>query len=149
VPELPALPDPAPTSDQSELLLAWLGLQRDSVLRKLADLDETRARWTPDGALLPILGIVNHLTHVEWRWTAGMLLGEPTSRSAAEFRPGPELTVAEAVLRYRAGPGDRPPGAHAALGTADDRRQRPGPALGAAAPDRGDGAARPTRRRDP
>ena len=101
MPELPELPDPAPTSDERELLLAWLGHLRTSIVRKLADLDEEQARWTPEGALIPLLGIVNHLTHVEWRWTAGTMLGEPTSRSEAEFRPGPELTVGEAVTRYR------------------------------------------------
>jgi uncharacterized damage-inducible protein DinB len=101
VPELPELPDPAPTADERELLLAWLDHQRTAIVRKLADLDEEQSRWTPDGALISLLGIVNHLTHVEWRWTAGMMLGEPTSRSEAEFRPGPELTVGEVVARYR------------------------------------------------
>jgi uncharacterized damage-inducible protein DinB len=101
VPELPELPDPAPTADERELLLAWLDHLRTSIVRKLADLDEEQARWTPDGALIPLLGIVNHLTHVEWRWTSGSMLGESTSRSEAEFRPGPELTVGEAVIRYQ------------------------------------------------
>src|SRR3954470_13674539 len=101
VPELPPLPDPAPSSDERVLLLAWLAHQRNSVLRKLADLDEEQARWTPADALIPLLGIVNHLTQVEWRWTAGMMLGESTSRSEAEFRPGPEVTVGTAVTRYR------------------------------------------------
>jgi hypothetical protein len=101
VPELPELHDPPPASDERELLLAWLAHERTAILRKVEDLDDAQARWTPDGALLPLLGIVNHLTHVEWRWTAGMMLGESTSRSEAEFRPGPELTVADAVARYR------------------------------------------------
>jgi hypothetical protein len=102
VPELPELPDPAATGDERELLLAWLDHLRTAIVRKVADLDETRARWTPDGALIPLLGIVNHLTHVEWRWIDGKMLGEPTSRSEAEFRPGPELSVADAVRRYEA-----------------------------------------------
>ena len=101
MPQLPELPDPAPTADERELLLGWLGHLRTSIMRKVADLDEEQARWTPDGALIPLLGIVHHLTHVEWRWTDGELLGAPTSRSDAEFRPGPELTVAQAVERYR------------------------------------------------
>jgi hypothetical protein len=101
VPALPELPDPAPRSDERELLLAWLAHQRISILRKVEDLDESQARWTPHGALIPLLGIVNHLTQVEWRWTSGSMLGEPTSRSEAEFRPGPELTVEDAVARYR------------------------------------------------
>ena len=101
MPELPELPDPAPTADERELLLAWLAHQRAAILRKVADLDEAQARWTPESALIPLLGIVNHLTRVEWRWLDGAMLGEPITRSDEEFRPGPELTVAAAVANYR------------------------------------------------
>jgi len=60
------------------------------------------ARWTPNGKLISLLGIVNHLTHVEWRWIDGAMRREETSRSDAEFRPGDELSVAAAVAAYRA-----------------------------------------------
>ncbi|WP_346623660.1 DUF664 domain-containing protein [Blastococcus montanus] len=93
-------PAPAPDPDERELLLAWLDHLRESVLRKLEDLDEQQARRRPDG-LLPVLGVVNHLTHVEWRWIDGAMGGAEVSRSEAEFSPGPELTVSEAVRRYR------------------------------------------------
>jgi uncharacterized damage-inducible protein DinB len=101
VPELADLPEPSPTSDERELLLGWLDYLRISILRKLEDLDEEQARWTPEGALISLLGIVNHLTQVEWRWMDGTMLGADTSRSEAEFMPGPELTVADAVAGYR------------------------------------------------
>src|SRR4051794_24675577 len=100
MPELKDTPQPHPTSDERELLLGWLDHVRRSLLRKFDGLSEEQARWTPDGALLPLIGIVNHLTHVEWRWLDGKMLGVETSRSEAEFRPGPELTVAEAAARY-------------------------------------------------
>ncbi len=100
------MPEPAqsppPIADERELLLAWLAYLRGAVLRKAEDLTEEQARWTPAGALIPVLGVVDHLTHVEWRWLDGVMLGAPTSRSEAEFRPGPELTVADACARYRA-----------------------------------------------
>ena len=67
------------------------------MLRKVDGLTDADARWTPDGRLIPLLGIVNHLTHVEWRWIDGGMLGQETSRSEAEFRPGPELTLESAV----------------------------------------------------
>jgi uncharacterized damage-inducible protein DinB len=102
VPELPDSPQPAATDDERELLLSWLAYLRAGILRKVADLDEEQARWTPDGALLPLLGVVNHLTQVEWRWMDGTMLGAETSRSEAEFHPGPETTVAEVCARYRA-----------------------------------------------
>ena len=99
--ELPELPEPPPSADERELLLAWLDHLRTSIVRKLEDLDEEQARWTPEGALIPLLGVVNHLTCVEWRWTDGMMLGKPTARDEEEFRPGPELTVADAIAGYR------------------------------------------------
>jgi hypothetical protein len=101
MPELSDTPQPPPTADERELLLGWLDHLRTSILRKLEGLSEEQARWTPAGALLPLIGIVNHLTHVEWRWLDGKMLGAETSRSEAEFRPGPELTASDAAARYR------------------------------------------------
>lgn len=92
---------PAGTPDERELLLRWLGYLRGAVLRKVEGLGEDEARWTPDGALTSLLGIVNHLTHVEWRWVDGGMLGHDVSRSEEEFHPGPELTVPAAVAAYR------------------------------------------------
>ncbi len=79
----------------------WLRFLRGAVLRKLAGLNDEQAHWRPDGALISLLGIVNHLTRVEWRWIDGGMLGHPTSRTEAEFSPGPELTVADAAATYR------------------------------------------------
>ena len=92
---------PPGTQDERELFLSWLAFLRGNVIRKIEGLSEQQARWTPGSALLPLLGIVNHLTRVEWRWIDGEMLGAEVSRSEAEFRPGPELTVAAAVDAYR------------------------------------------------
>jgi uncharacterized damage-inducible protein DinB len=92
---------PQATADERELLLNWLDYLRGAVIRKVEGLSGTDARWTPDGALIPLLGVVNHLTHVEWRWIDGGMLGRPVSRTEAEFRPGPELTVPAALAAYR------------------------------------------------
>ena len=97
----PGTPYPPGNRDERELLLSWLAFLRASVIRKVEGLSEQDARWTPGDALLPLLGIINHLTRVEWRWIDGELLGAEVSRSEAEFRPGPELTVAAAVDAYR------------------------------------------------
>ena len=101
MPPLRELPEPAPIGNEAELVLAWLDHLRESILRKVEDLDERQARWRPEGALIPLLGIVHHLTQVEWRWIDGAMRGEQVSRSEAEFAPGPELTVADAARRYR------------------------------------------------
>jgi len=97
----PAPDVPVGTPDERELYLRWLAYLRGAVLRKVDGLSEADARWTPDGRLIPLLGVVNHLTHVEWRWIDGGMLGRDVSRSEAEFRPGPGLTVARAVDAYR------------------------------------------------
>jgi uncharacterized damage-inducible protein DinB len=97
----PETPWPPPLADERELLLAYLTRLRTSLLRKVEDLTEQQARWTPEGGLICLLGVVNHLTHVEWRWIDGAMLGAAVSRSEAEFHPGQELTVGEAVARYR------------------------------------------------
>ena len=92
---------PAGQADERESYLTWLAYLRGAVLRKLHGLTDEQARWHPDGALLPLLGIVNHLTHVEWRWVDGGFLGVDVTRSEEEFQPGPELTVAQAEAAYR------------------------------------------------
>ena len=92
---------PTGNPDERELLLSFLGFLRGAVLRKIGGVTDEQARWTPDGGLIPLVGIVNHLTHVEWRWIDGGIRGEQTSRSEEEFHPDPQLTVAAAVAAYR------------------------------------------------
>jgi uncharacterized damage-inducible protein DinB len=91
---------PVGTLDERELLLRWLGYLRGAVLRDVAGLTDEQARWRPDGRLICLLGIVNHLTHVEWRWIDGGFSGAETSRSEEEFAPGPDLTLEAAVRAY-------------------------------------------------
>lgn len=94
-------PFPTGSPDERELLLQWLAFLRGAVARKVDGVSDEDARWTPDGKLISLLGIVNHLTHVEWRWIDGAMFGAATSRSEDEFSPGPELTVAAALEAYR------------------------------------------------
>jgi uncharacterized damage-inducible protein DinB len=94
-------PFPAGNPDERELLLSWLGFLRGAVLRKIDGLSDDDARWTPDGQLISLLGIVNHLTKLEWRWIDGAMRGEQTSRDQSEFYPDAELTVVDAVRAYR------------------------------------------------
>jgi hypothetical protein len=79
---------PTSNPDERELLLS------------VADED---ARWTPDDRLISLLGIVNHLTHVEWRHIDCAMLNREVSRSEAEFSPDAELSLDAAVLAYRRG----------------------------------------------
>lgn len=92
---------PVGMPDERELLLQWLNFLRESVIGKLDGLTDEQGRWRPDGKLISLLGIVNHLTHVEWRWIDGSMLGREVSRTEEEFSPGPELSVQAAVAAYR------------------------------------------------
>ncbi len=92
---------PTGHSDEREVYLDWLRYLRSAVLRKLEGLTDEDARWRPDGALIPLLGIVNHLTHVEWRWIDGGMRGAQVARSEEEFSPGPAVTLSTAIAAYR------------------------------------------------
>jgi uncharacterized damage-inducible protein DinB len=92
---------PTGTPDEIELHLRWLAFLRGAVLRKATGVTDDQARWRPDGKLLPLLGLVNHLTHVEWRWIDGAMLGRPTGKDEDEYFPGPELTIEAAIRAYR------------------------------------------------
>lgn len=91
---------PAGHPDERELLLQWLRHLRGAVLRKVADLDDDDVRWRPDGRLVPLLGIVRHLTNVERRWIDGGFLGAEVSRADDELLEVGEITLDAAVQRY-------------------------------------------------
>jgi len=88
-----------PSPDERELLLRFLDRQRQEVVATAAGLTDDQARWTPEGRLLPIVGVVNHLTHVEWRWIEGRYLGREFPSRADEFAIE-GLGVEEACERY-------------------------------------------------
>jgi hypothetical protein len=91
---------PAPSSDEREHLLGFAGWQRAQVVATTNGLSEDDLRWTPGGRLLPIIGIINHLTHMEWRWVEGRYLGSEFPPRTDEFVVGPETTGADAIDAY-------------------------------------------------
>jgi Protein of unknown function (DUF664) len=92
---------PVGSPDEKVVLLQWLDYLRGAVIRNTLGLDDARARWTPDGRLISVLGIVRHLTNVEWRWIDGGFGGAEVSRSEVEFDPTLDVTLEEAVAAYR------------------------------------------------
>ena len=80
-----------PTGGQDEkgLLLQRLGYLRGAVLRNAEGLDDAEARWTPEGKLIPLLGIVHHLTRVEWRWIDGGFRGAQLVALRTSFGSAP------------------------------------------------------------
>ncbi len=92
---------PVDNADERELLLQWLGYLREAVLRDADGLDDEQARWRPEGRLISIAGVINHLTRLEWRWIDGAFHGAVVNRTESEFAPGSELSLDAAVLAYR------------------------------------------------
>jgi hypothetical protein len=97
------LPGPMnPSSDEREVVLTYLRAKRGDVVRSAEGLDEDQLRWTPDGRLLPIIGIINHLTHVEERWIDGRYLGRPFGLRTDEFAVDQSRTGGEVIAAYAA-----------------------------------------------
>ncbi|MGI8493257.1 MAG: DUF664 domain-containing protein [Acidimicrobiales bacterium] len=92
---------PAGSAHEKELLLQWLRYLRGAVLRNLEGVNDSQSRWTPDGHLIPLIGIVNHLAGVEWRWIDGGFGDADVSRSEEEFHPGDDTSVDLVTDRYR------------------------------------------------
>jgi hypothetical protein len=91
---------PPPGTDERELLLGFIRWQRAQVVATVDGLTEAELRWTPDGKLLPIIGIVNHLAHMEWRWIEGRYLGSQFPPREEEFALGNAVVGAEVVDAY-------------------------------------------------
>lgn len=86
-----------PTPDERELLLRYIHAKRMDVVAPSEGLSDEQARWTPDGRLVPIIGVISHLTEMERRWVEGRYLG----RFPAEGPEwAPERTLAEVVDGY-------------------------------------------------
>ena len=90
----------APTPDERELLLRYLHRQREEVVAAADGLTDAQARWMPDDRLLPIIGIINHLAHVEWRWIDGRYLCHEFPPREEEFRVGDHVRLAEVIDAY-------------------------------------------------
>jgi uncharacterized damage-inducible protein DinB len=92
---------PEPTGDERELLLRFLQTQRELVVWATADLTDEQARWRPDGdRLIALIGIVNHLVHVERRWIDGSYARQPVdARDEGEFTVV-DRTLGEVVGAY-------------------------------------------------
>ena len=92
---------PRPTEDERELLLGFLAWKRAQAVATADGLTEEQLRWTPPGGLLPIIGILNHLTCMEWRWIEGRYF-ESTfpPRQPNEFIVPPERSGREVIGDY-------------------------------------------------
>ena len=92
---------PRGNADECELLLSWLRYLRGAVIRKVDGLDDEDAKWRPNDRLLPLLGIVQHLTNLEARWIDGGFLGAEVVRADDELLDVDGLTVTQAIGAYQ------------------------------------------------
>jgi hypothetical protein len=71
-------PEPPITGDEPSMLAVWLDYQRSTLLWKCDSLDGAelvRAAIPPSP--LTLLGLVRHMTYVEWHWFAHVFAGSP------------------------------------------------------------------------
>jgi uncharacterized damage-inducible protein DinB len=78
---LPAVtrPEPPMTGDERDMLTAWLDYQRSTLLWKceMLDGDALVRRGVPPSSL-SLLGLVRHMTYVEWHWFVHVFAGRPS-----------------------------------------------------------------------
>jgi uncharacterized damage-inducible protein DinB len=88
---------PLTGSGEKDVLLGFLDYLRASIAAKAegAPEPEARAPGVPSGTNL--LGLINHLTHVERHW----LLGHRVTNWQATFRPAPADTADTILASYR------------------------------------------------
>ncbi|WP_399888273.1 DinB family protein [Streptomyces sp. BBFR51] len=90
-------PPPRTGGSEAETLRGFLDYLRTSVAGKVDGAPEPRVRTAAVPSGTNLLGLLNHLTHVE----RALFLGEEVSDWQATFRAAPQDGVAEVVARYR------------------------------------------------
>jgi Protein of unknown function (DUF664) len=72
-------PEPPITGDERPMLAVWLEYHRSTLLWKCDSLqgDELVRRAIPPSSLT-LLGLVRHMTYVEWNWFTHVFAGSPT-----------------------------------------------------------------------
>jgi Protein of unknown function (DUF664) len=96
---VPDRPPPRLEGDERETLRALLQYQRESVVRKVAGLDETAARRPLVGSGTTLLWLVKHLAWAEALWIAQRFAGDDEPLPDGTVQP--DDTLASAVAAYR------------------------------------------------
>ncbi len=96
---VPDIKPPRLAGSEAEILRALLQYQRDSLLRKVADLDEAAARWSPVGTGTSLLWLVQHMARAEITWVLHRFAGDDVVVPGDQ--PGPGDTLQDVTARYR------------------------------------------------
>jgi hypothetical protein len=90
-------PPPRTGSNEPEVLRGFLDYLRASIAAKVDGAPEPQVRTAAVPSGTNLLGLLNHLTHVE----RAMFLGEEVTDWRATFQAAPADSVADVVARYR------------------------------------------------
>jgi uncharacterized damage-inducible protein DinB len=96
---VPDIKPPRLTGGEAEVLHALLQFQRDSLVRKVADLDDASARWSPVGTGTSLLWLVQHMARVEITWVLRRFAGADVVIPGDQPEPGD--TLRDVTARYR------------------------------------------------
>jgi hypothetical protein len=94
------LKPPRLCAGERETLLELLRYQRESLIRKVAGVDETAARQSPVGSGTTLLWLIKHLAAAEIQWVVRRFGGVAAVLPDAEV--GPDDTAASVMAGYRA-----------------------------------------------
>jgi len=89
---------PRLASGEAETVRALLQYQRDSLVRKVAGLDEDSARWSPVGSGTSLLWLIGHMADAEVTWVLRRFAGHDPAPPSGET---PAATLTAAVDAYR------------------------------------------------
>ncbi len=84
---------------EAETLRALLQYQRDSLVRKVAGLDDAAARWAPVGTGTSLLWLVKHMARAEVTWVLQRFAGQDLVLPGDEPEPGDTLDAAVGAYR--------------------------------------------------
>ena len=90
---------PRLAGSEAETLHALLRYQRESLVRKVAGLDDTAARWSPVGTGTSLLWLVKHMTRAEITWVLRRFAGQDPDIPGDEPQPDDTLDAATAAYR--------------------------------------------------
>jgi uncharacterized damage-inducible protein DinB len=96
---VPDLKPPKLAGDEQETLRVLLQFQRDSLVRKVAGVDDRAARTSPVGSGTTLLWLMRHMSHAESLWILCRFAGEETDLPDEALSPTD--TLAAAVETYR------------------------------------------------
>ncbi|MCA1834307.1 MAG: DinB family protein [Actinomycetota bacterium] len=92
--------------DERTQLRAWLDFNREACIRKVRGVTEEQARSRQGPSKTSLIGVLNHLAHVEHWWFHLCFTGsEPaieTYDDDLEYDVGEDLTTDDVIAKYRA-----------------------------------------------